>query len=132
MTSKPCGIHQAGLVFFVVLSSLSLSLSEKWSQNAILKRHIIPEKDPQGNVDTYSLLSEKEKKILSHSTQVGVKSKLQFLQNLETYVSVNIRLVGFEGDGNLGLKIKEVSIEQFTQGLDKKLTFFSIINFRQS
>ena len=106
MAAHPLLTSRLWLIFLALF--VWNALGERLHVDEILSRILKPEKDPLGDNDSLGMLSEKEKKILSVASEVGTASKLKFIESLETTVTVHVRLVGFQGDGNLSLKLKEV------------------------
>ena len=67
------------------------------------------EVDPLGTQDPFESLSEREKSRWAGSKEdVGVEAKLRKLKSLEVTVAVDVKLVGFDGDGHLSINIKQV------------------------
>ena len=74
-----------------------------------------PSTDPNGRQDTFAMLSEKELKTRWSDMPGGfnVKHKLDQLQHFESVTYVDVKLVGFDGDGNRGIKLSASDFEHY-------------------
>eukprot|EP00897_Mesotaenium_endlicherianum_P006582 jgi/Mesen1/5952/ME000301S05071 len=75
------------------------------------------EEDPLGDLDTFAGLSEADKKKWSQKDHVGVSAKIKALRELETSIVVEIKLVGFDGDGNFGITLREYEVLKYLGAL---------------
>jgi len=63
--------------------------------------------DPLGKVDTFAHLTDRERDFWSKDKGGTIDDKLKYLEDIEVTTAVEIRLVGFEGDGNQGVFLGE-------------------------
>lgn len=98
-------------IFFSCLVFPSLSEGAKRSSSVALFQ---PESDPLASKDPFVDLSEKDKKRWSHSEDAGVEAKFKALKDLESIVSIQIKLVGFDGHGNLDINVNEADMQKFS------------------
>eukprot|EP00271_Cylindrocystis_brebissonii_P008195 TRINITY_DN22200_c0_g1_i1.p1 TRINITY_DN22200_c0_g1~~TRINITY_DN22200_c0_g1_i1.p1 ORF type:complete len:711 (+),score=101.73 TRINITY_DN22200_c0_g1_i1:274-2406(+) len=73
--------------------------------------------DPLGLIDSFAALSERDKKRWGHFEDAGTDAKTKSLAGLTTTVSIEIRLVGFDGEGNHGMSVKEGDLLKYTDAL---------------
>jgi len=73
-----------------------------------------PSADPLGDIDTYASLSKADiEGQWSKDDGRNVTQKMEDLLTFGSIVHVDVKLVGFDGDGNYGLSVKEADFLQY-------------------
>lgn len=73
-----------------------------------------PSSDPLGDIDTYKSLSQADiEGQWSKDDGRNVTEKMEELQTFSSIVHVDVKLVGFDGDGNYGLKVAEADFLRY-------------------
>lgn len=97
-------------VISMLLCFLASTLSEGKSVDSRLGASLLQiDSDPLGEVDTFASLSEKDRQQWGRLGSTSLADKAKALANLEVATAVEIRLVGFDGEGAESIKLKEAS-----------------------
>ena len=92
-----------------------------------------PSSDPLGDIDTYLSLSKADVEgQWSKDDGRNVTQKLEELRTFGSVVHVDVKLVGFDGDGNYGLKVEEADfLRYFEMVLEEHEKEAMVLNSRE-
>ncbi len=67
------------------------------------------DRDPFAKQDSFALIPEAHRSFWARDTGGSMADKAQELKKIEITLGVEIKLVGFDGEGNKGVKLREVA-----------------------
>jgi hypothetical protein len=135
--------QRAGWVAFGLVVALALACGTAGAQNLPLDGGLLsnqgaaetfnPSSDPLGDVDTYLSLSRADVEgQWSKDDGRNVTQKLEELRTFGSVVHVDVKLVGFDGDGNYGLKVDEADfLRYFEMVLEEHEKEAMVLNVRE-
>lgn len=74
-----------------------------------------------GEKDSFGALSARDKRNWSQKEHAGTDAKRRKLRALETAIVIDVKLVGFEGDGSGGLAVKESDLHKYLDTLRRDM-----------
>eukprot|EP00002_Diphylleia_rotans_P027940 TRINITY_DN5628_c0_g1_i2.p1 TRINITY_DN5628_c0_g1~~TRINITY_DN5628_c0_g1_i2.p1 ORF type:complete len:660 (+),score=133.89 TRINITY_DN5628_c0_g1_i2:55-2034(+) len=78
------------------------------------------EKDPLGSIDSYATLTEEQKqKYFSFDDGTSWTKKIKLLRDMELVTYVDVKLVGFEQDGEEAIVLKEIDFKRFFESTEE-------------
>lgn len=94
------------LCVFLVVCELSETKSPDSRSGASLLRM---DDDPLGEMDVFPTLTEKDRQYWGRLGSASLAEKAKILEDLEVSSAIEVRLVGFDGEGAESIKVKEAS-----------------------
>jgi hypothetical protein len=77
--------------------------------------------DPLGEMDVFPTLSEKDRQYWGRLGSASLAEKAKILEDLEVSSAIEVRLVGFDGEGAESIKVKEASSMEKNKALSVQL-----------
>lgn len=78
--------------------------------------------DPTAKLDVYPMLSEVHREVWARESGGSLAEKIEKLQTpLETTTSVEVKLIGFSGDGQFGISLSDVDFAPYLEALKSEI-----------